>query len=327
MTRPDSCQRLLPSGCNRRWLDSTRLIPAITLSDCRRRLLDPTRSDRLPMSHFQHGSNFHKGTTTRTSSRGIQLDCNRTNQCQGIAIPTIKLLSTNYKRTNDHMDLDSAQSIAYSTYSMMASNDFLARKLNYKQTKRRNMVYWKVGTDIWEPRNSVKHFSSLSWCISFPQAENASSVQWQVLQTATKYSFGLFWCCCFTEEDIVLKNIEDLALDASTETLDSWQHVYRRRGRPDQGFSQSLGHRLNSVLVSSWTEMHHVHIKYDPMSVFSACDNPKTANMNNQFFFSNFLAESWANWMHRLWNETREEPRSEEQGSHRKIKELQYRSN
>ena len=99
MTRPDSCQRLLPSGCNRRWLDSTRLIPAITLSDCRRRLLDPTRSDRLPMSHFQHGSNFHKGTTTRTSTRGIQLDCNRTNQCQGIAIPTIKLLSTNYKRT------------------------------------------------------------------------------------------------------------------------------------------------------------------------------------------------------------------------------------
>ena len=103
------------SDCCRRWLDqtrandyshptateddSTRLIPAITLSDCRRRLFDPTRSDRLPMSHFQHGSNFHKGTTTRTSTRGIQLDCNRTNQCQGIAIPTIKLLSTNYKRT------------------------------------------------------------------------------------------------------------------------------------------------------------------------------------------------------------------------------------
>lgn len=99
MTRPESCQRLLPSDCNRRWLDSTRLITAITPSDWCRRLLDPTRSDRLPLSHYQHGSNFHKGTTTRTSTRGIQLDCNRTNQCQGIAIPTIKLLSTNYKRT------------------------------------------------------------------------------------------------------------------------------------------------------------------------------------------------------------------------------------
>ena len=179
------------------------------------------------------------------------------------------------------------------------------------------MVYWKlnrryqVGTDIWEPRTSVKHFSSLSWCISWPQAENTisnsqvapttdgvkerssssphvfilSSVPWQVLQTATKYSFGLIWCCCFTEEDIVLQNIEDLALAASTETFDSWQHVYRRRGRPDRSFSQSLAHRLSSLLVSSWTEMHRLHIKYDPMSAFSACENPKTANAKNQFFF------------------------------------------
>ena len=195
------------------------------------------------------------------------------------------------------------------------------------------MVYWKlnrryqVGTDIWEPRTSVKHFSSLSWCISWPQDEDTisnptlklhllrtalrrghpsffvlSSVQWQVLQTATKYCFGLIWCCCFTEEDIVLQNIEDLALAASTKTPDSWQHVYRWRGRPDRSFSQSLAHRLNSLLVSWWTEMHRLHIKYDPMSAFSACVNPKTANMNNQQFTENsFIAIYHSNGLyHRL---------------------------
>ena len=98
-------------------------------------------------------------------------------------------------QTNDDIDLDSTQSIAYSTYSMMASNDFLARKLNYKETKRRIMVYWKlhrryqVGTDIWEPRTSVKHFSLLSCCISWPQAENTisnSTLKLHLLRTALR---------------------------------------------------------------------------------------------------------------------------------------------
>lgn len=208
------------------------------------------------------------------------------------------------------------------------------------------MVYWKlnrryqVGTDIWEPRTSVKHFSSLSWCISWrkhhfelhsqvapttdgvkerssssPHVFILSSVPRQVLQTATKYSFGLIWCCCFT----------DLALAASTEKFDSWQHVYRRRGRPDRSFSQSLAHRLSSLLVSSWTEMHRLHIKYDPMSAFSACDNPKTANANNQFFFLISLQK-----VERIWclDGTIKQGRSQAAQSkdHRKIKELQYRS-
>ena len=104
-------------------------------------------------------------------------------------------------QTNDIIDLHSAQNIAYSTYSVMASNDFLARKLNYKQTKRRIMVYWKlnrryqVGTDIWEPRTSVKHFSSLSWCISWPQAENTisnSTLKLHLLRTALRRGHTLF---------------------------------------------------------------------------------------------------------------------------------------
>ena len=140
--------------------------------------------------------------------------------------------------------------------------------------------HFELHSQVAPTTDGVKERSSSS-----PHVFILSSVPWQVLQTATKYSFGLIWCCCFTEEDIVLQNIEDLALAASTETFDSWQHVYRRRGRPDRSFSQSLAHRLSSLLVSSWTEMHRLHIKYDPMSAFSACDNPKTANAKNQFFF------------------------------------------
>ena len=129
-------------------------------------------------------------------------------------------------QTNDLIDLDSAQSIAYSTYSMMASNDFLARKLNYKQTKRRIMVYWKlnrryqVGTDIWEPRTSVKHFSSLSWCISWPQAENTisnSTLKWHLLRTALRRGHPPLLTSSYSLQynDKYCKQLQSTALDSS----------------------------------------------------------------------------------------------------------------
>lgn len=284
------------------------------------------------MSHFQHGSNFNKGTTTRTPTRGIQLDCNRTNQCQGIAMPTIKLLGTNYKRTITLTGtLLRVLRILHTAWWLPMT--FLLE--SWIRNKPKDEL-WSTGNlidaiklaqisenhePVWNtfPRSSgalVGHRTKTPFRIptlklhllrtalrrGHPSFFVLSSVQWQVLQTATKYCFGLIWCCCFTEEDIVLQNIEDLALAASTKTPDSWQHVYRWRGRPDRSFSQSLAHRLNSLLVSSWTEMHRLHIKYDPMSAFSACVNPKTANMNNQQFTENsFIAIYHSNGLyHRL---------------------------